>query len=261
MALLYVQCYHRSLMQVLMIASGFVTYSKILVTIIASMIAPCIGLVFLAEIIVIAIISYKENPDPSLNEQLKILKNKTRSYMYRHHVPKDLQKQVLNFIERRYATESVEDEDILALLSEPLRNQLQVLRHEFFFMSIPEIQTLNIQAASILVKYLKRESYNPGQTIGNISMLRTRLIFIESGQISEVSYEGEIVKDYKDGEYLGQCFTDDDRVKQNSEIKSIVATDAIILTYEDVQAAANESNDINMILKHYKEQQQIEDIL
>lgn len=133
---------------------------------------------------------------------------RTNAYMKRFNLPRELQFRVRRYLDFKWDTEDdhfIDEESVMSMLSDPLRNEICAFIHGGIIKSCPPILGFTDSFIQQLTKTFRSEIFAPGDSIFNEGELSFHLYFVQSGTV-DVYHKGTntTFRELSKGSYFGE---------------------------------------------------------
>ncbi|CAG9325786.1 unnamed protein product [Blepharisma stoltei] len=159
------------------------------------------------------------------------------NHLRRNRVPKDLQFKVRSYLEYVYENQkniNIREDDILNLLSEPLKNEISAYIHYPAIKICPTFSRfLDLQSLTTILKNLKEETYAPGdEVLSEGEKNRTIYIIIDGSVYLYYKQMKAHLAELRKGSYFGEVgfFVGHSRT---ASVKCSAFSDLLTLKFED----------------------------
>ncbi|XP_064454926.1 potassium/sodium hyperpolarization-activated cyclic nucleotide-gated channel 1-like isoform X2 [Ornithodoros turicata] len=130
--------------------------------------------------------------------------NEVEDYMTYQNFPRRLKNRMRDYFENRYHGRVFDEESILDALSDPLREEVLRYNCRVMVRSVPFLANGDPDFVADLVAVLKQEFYQPGDVIVKQGAIGSKMFFIQSGKVSIVLDDGDVLGIVSEGAYFGE---------------------------------------------------------
>ncbi|KAL7064531.1 hypothetical protein AAHC03_04875 [Spirometra sp. Aus1] len=125
-------------------------------------------------------------------------------YMAYRKLPRALRQRIADYYEHRYQRKMFDEAQILAELSECLREQIINYNCRELVAAVPFFTYADPDFVSEVVTNLKFEVFQPGDLIIKEGTIGTKMYFIQEGMVDIITKDGEVATTLSDGSYFGE---------------------------------------------------------
>lgn len=189
------------------------------------------------------------------NEHIETILN-TNSYMRRHNLPRELQFRVRRYLDYKWDTEDThyfDEESVMSMFSEPLRNEISAFMHSSIIRSCPSILGFSESFVQQLSKTFRSEIFAPGDSIFNEGELSFHLYFVQNGTV-DVYHRGtnSTFRELSKGAFFGEIgfFTGHTRW---ASVRCLLFTNLLALSVDNLKDLARKNPDAEDYLEGIRE--------
>ncbi|CAH8550230.1 unnamed protein product [Schistosoma turkestanicum] len=141
--------------------------------------------------------------DASKRKYREMLKQ-VEEYMAYKKYPRALRRRIAGYYEHRYKGKMFNEKEILAELSECLREQIINYNCRALVASVPIFANADQNFVSEVIVKLKQEVFQPGDLIIREGTYGTKMYFIQEGIVNIITKDGILATRLSDGCYFGE---------------------------------------------------------
>ena len=200
--------------------------------------AVTVMIAFLSVFLVATIIGHVEQIIEHLGKDAEAFRRKMHSlnvFMQSRKLPTDLQERVrsyyINVLQYRQGSD---DNAVLDQLPASLRTQTLLAMNHGLISKVPLFKEFTNPFINALVSHLRNQVYQPGDFVTKLGDFGSEMFFIQSGRVSVVNAEEEVVCVLTEGAFFGEVALFEPHCRRTATVQCLSFCDMMVLTRESL---------------------------